>query len=91
MPTPGFLDHLSNVNATLLPMTLLGIICRLVKQSQQLLRFTIGLFINLGRFLVPWVTELKFIKLRLPWGKERGDIEIKGYVVVQKASLLLAP
>ena len=39
--------------------------CRLVKQSQQHLRFTIGLFITWGRFLVPLVTELKFIKLLL--------------------------
>ena len=46
-------------------MTLLGIICRLVKQSQQILRFTIGLFINWGHFLVPWDTGLKFITLRL--------------------------
>ena len=47
------LNHISSANVSLLLMTLLGIICRLVKHSQQILRLTIGLFINWGRFLVP--------------------------------------
>ncbi len=59
------LDRISSANVTLLLLTLLGINCRLVKQSQQILRFTIGLFINWGRFLVPWDTGLKFITLQL--------------------------
>ncbi len=54
-----------DAHVTLLSMTLLGIICRLVKQSQQLFRFTTGLFINWGRFLVPWDIGSKFITLRL--------------------------
>ena len=65
VPTPALLERLSNAHATLLPMTLLGIICRLVKQSQQLLRFTTGSSTNWGRFLVPWDIGLKFIILHL--------------------------
>ena len=59
------LDRISNVHVTLFLMTFLGIIWRLVKLSQQSLRFTIGLFINWRSFLTPWVTGSNFIKLRL--------------------------
>jgi hypothetical protein len=56
------LDRLNSAYVTRFLMTLLEIICRLVKQSQQLLRSMIGLFINWGRFLTPWDTGLKSIK-----------------------------
>jgi hypothetical protein len=46
-------------------MTLLGIICRLAKQSQRLLRFTTGSSTNWGRFLVQWDIGLKSTKLHL--------------------------
>ena len=65
VPTPALLERLSNAHATLLPMTLLGIIYRLVKQSQQLLRFTTGSSTNWGRFLVQWDIGLKFTTLHL--------------------------
>ena len=63
--TPDLMDRLSNENATRLPMTLLGIICRLAKQSQRLLRFTTGSSTNWGRFLVQWDIGLKSTKLHL--------------------------
>ncbi len=59
------LDLLNSVDTTLFLMILLGVIYRLVKIHQRLHRFMIVLFINWGPFLVPWVTGLKFIKLRL--------------------------
>ncbi len=40
---------------------------------------------NRGHFLVQWDIGLKFTTLLAPGtGKERGDIEIKDYVVMQK-------
>ena len=60
-----FLDRLSHAHATLFPMTLLGIIYRLAKQSLWLLRFTTGSSTNWGLFLVQWDIGLKSTKLHL--------------------------
>ena len=60
---PPSLDLLNSVYATLFLMMFLGIIYRHDKSHQWLFRFTIGLFTNWERFLVPWVTGLKHIKL----------------------------
>ncbi len=72
VPTPALLRPSQQCAWTLLPMTLLGIIYRLVKQSQQLLRFTTGSYINWGRFLVPWDIGLKSTILRLQRARNEG-------------------
>ncbi len=79
------LDRFSSTHVTLLLMTLRGIICRHVKQSQHLLGITIGLFIDWGCFLVPWDTGLKFINTPVT-DKERGGLEIKNYCSHAKTS-----
>ena len=49
--------------------------------KKSFLRFTIGV-VEIGLFLVPWDTGLKFITLHLR--RSRGDLEIKDYLVMQK-------
>ena len=67
-PLQLFLERLNSVYATLVQLTLLGNISRLVKQSQHLLRLRLGcLYIGVSSWF-RW-SELKFIKLRLQWAR----------------------
>ena len=64
-------------------MTLLGIICRLVKQSQQPLRFVHDWVVyKLGALLGSVGHRVKIHNITPGTGKERGDMEIKDYVVM---------
>ena len=62
-------------------MTLLGIICRLVKQSQQVHDWVVY---KLGTLLGSVGHRVKIHNITSTTGKERGDLEIKDYVVLQK-------
>ncbi len=70
------LDRLSNALVTLLPMTLLGIICRLVKQSQQLLKVHDWVVYKFGALLGSVGHRVKIHNITPATGKERGDLEI---------------
>ena len=81
------LDLLNSVHATLFLMILLGILYRLAKRHQRLLRFMIGLFVNWERvraLLGSVDHKVKKHKITTVTGKERFDLEIKDDVVLQK-------
>ena len=62
------LDRLRNEHVAHCPMTLLGIIYRLVKQSRQLLRFTTGSFrLSLDSLRNAHVTHLSMTLLGIIW------------------------
>ncbi len=65
-------------------MTLLGIICRLVKQSQQLPQVHDWVVYKLGTLLGSPGHRVKIHNIIPATDKERGDMEIKDYVVLQK-------
>ncbi len=56
--------------------------CGLVKQSHQFLRFTV--VYKLGSLLGSVGHRVKIHNITSETGKERGDLEIKDYVVMQK-------
>ena len=64
----------------------LEIICRPVKLSPRLRRFTTGWCTDWVTFWVRWVTDLRSTgdKITPTTGKERGDLELKDYAVLQK-------
>jgi hypothetical protein len=62
----------------------LGTICRHAKLNQRLYRFTTGLSNKLGALLGSVGHKVKGHKITPATGKDRGDIEIKYYVVLQK-------
>ena len=60
-----------------------GTICRHAKLNQRLYKFTNELYIIWVHYSVLWVIKVKIHKITPATGKERGDIEIKDYVVLQ--------
>ena len=64
----------------------MGTICRHAKLNQWFYRLTTGSFIVWVWCSVLWVTKLRSILLKITpvTVKERGDIEMKDYVVLQK-------
>jgi hypothetical protein len=78
-------DLLNSVRATFFLMIFSGIICRRVKLSQRILRQVHDWVVyKMGALLGSVGHRVKIHKITPATGKERGDLEVKDYTVLQK-------